>query len=198
MKLVKISESKLPTEFGDFVIHVYKDMLTSIEHVALIKGDVEYKKKVMTRVHSECLTGDIFSSVRCDCGEQLKLAQELIQKNGSGIIIYLRDHEGRGIGLGNKIATYALQDKGFDTVEANEMLGFSVDARDYTAASEVIKALKIESIDLLSNNPNKQKSLESLGVFIEDMLPLLVPENTHNFNYLRTKMLKMNHLLEVS
>ncbi len=198
MKIIKISESKLPTKYGEFVIHVYKDYLTNIEHVALIKGDVLSKKKVMTRVHSECITGDIFSSERCDCGEQLKLAQALIESFGSGIIIYLRDHEGRGIGIGNKIAAYALQEKGFDTIEANEMLGFPIDARVYTVASEILKQLKVESINLLSNNPNKQKSLEILGVSVESRLPLIVPENTHNSNYLRTKMIRMHHTLEIN
>ena len=193
--LVKISSSNLPTEFGDYTIHVFKDIRTSIEHVALIMDQVNCKDNVLTRIHSECLTGDIFSSSRCDCGEQLKLAQRLIKKAGSGIIIYLRDHEGRGIGLANKISAYALQDIGFDTIEANIALGLPVDGRSFEIASEIIQNLKIRSIRLMSNNPNKLNSLKKLGISVNSLVPLAITPNKNNFQYLQTKKLRLGHLL---
>jgi len=170
---------------------------------------VNCKDNVLTRIHSECLTGDIFSSSRCDCGEQLKLAQRLIKKEGSGIIIYLRDHEGRGIGLANKISAYALQDIGFDTIEANYAfqdigfdtieaniaLGLPVDGRSFEIASEIIQNLKIRSIRLMSNNPNKLNSLKKLGISVNSLVPLAITPNKNNFQYLQTKKLRLGHLL---
>ncbi|UOA10902.1 GTP cyclohydrolase II [Methylobacter sp. S3L5C] len=193
--LVKISSSILPTEFGDYVIYAYKDSRTSVEHVALIMGKVNFKENVLTRIHSECLTGDIFSSNRCDCGKQLKLAQQMIAEESAGIIIYLRDHEGRGIGLGNKIRAYALQDQGFDTVEANIALGLPVDARSFEVASEILQNINVNSIRLMSNNPNKFNALKTLGICVNSLVPLTTTPNKSNFQYLQTKKMKLGHLL---
>ncbi len=194
--LVKISSSSLPTEFGDYVIHIYEDLSTSTEHVALVMGKVNLQENVLTRVHSECLTGDIFSSKRCDCGEQLKLAQQLIAKAGVGIIIYLRNHEGRGIGLANKIRAYALQDKGLDTVEANVALGLPIDKRSFETASEILQDLQVSSIKLMTNNPDKLKSLRKLGISVNSLVPIIIKPNATNLQYLQTKQLKLGHLLE--
>jgi len=193
--IVKISTSELPTEFGHYLIHIFKDLRTSIEHVALVMGNVSLEEDVLTRVHSECLTGDIFSSARCDCGEQLKLAQQLITEEGCGIIIYLRDHEGRGIGLANKIRAYALQDKGLDTVEANIALGLPVDKRSYLIASEILQSLEVNSIRLMSNSPDKYNALRKLGVLVNGLAPLKIRPNKDNLRYLQTKQLKLGHLL---
>lgn len=185
----------LPTEFGDYVIHIYQDIATSIEHVVLMMGKVRAEENVLTRVHSECLTGDVFASTRCDCGEQLKLAQQLISKEGLGIIIYLRDHEGRGIGLANKIRAYAFQDKGLDTVEANVALGLPVDMRSFQIASDILKHLEVSSIRLLSNNPEKYAALQKSGVLINELIALKIEPNKHNLKYLQTKRLKLGHFL---
>ena len=190
-----ISSSMLPTEFGNYVIHIYKDIETSIEHVALIMGKVTSEENVLTRVHSECLTGDIFSSTRCDCGEQLKLAQQLVTEEGRGVIIYLRDHEGRGIGLANKIRAYALQDDGLDTVEANVALGLPVDIRSFKIASEILKDLEVGSIRLMSNNPEKYNALKKSGILVNDLVSLKINPNKYNLKYLQTKKLKLGHFL---
>lgn len=191
----KVSTSKLPTTFGDFLIHLYKDSTTTTEHVVLIMGNVHLQENVLTRVHSECLTGDILSSLRCDCGEQLKLAQKLIAKEGNGAIIYLRDHEGRGIGLSNKIKAYALQDEGLDTVEANIALGFPVDSRSFDIAAEILLDLNIKSIRLMSNNPSKCEALKVKGILIDSLVPLEINSNISNKKYLQTKKYKLGHLL---
>ncbi|HSH73517.1 MAG TPA: GTP cyclohydrolase II [Methylophilaceae bacterium] len=193
--IVYLSSSKLPTAFGDYVIHVYQDLRTHSEHVALVMGSVTEKNNVLTRVHSECLTGDIFSSQRCDCGEQLKLAQQIISKERTGVIIYLRDHEGRGIGLGNKIRAYELQDNGLDTVDANLALGLPVDSRSFEIASDIIQHLKINSINLLSNNPHKKSALIKLGVSVKQLTSLAIESNIINRQYLQTKLHKLGHLL---
>ncbi len=191
----KISSSRLPTQFGDFNIQVYEDTATAIEHVALIKGEVNNSKDLLVRVHSECLTGDIFSSARCDCGEQLQRSQQLINQAGAGAIIYLRDHEGRGIGLANKIHAYALQDQGLDTVEANVALGLPVDTRTFGIAAAIIKDLGIQSIRLLSNNPHKMQALQSHGVVVSQLEPLKIIPNKDNQKYLATKHHKLGHYL---
>jgi GTP cyclohydrolase II len=193
--IIKVSSSELPTAFGSYIIHIFQDAVTLTEHVALVMGDIKFKDNVLTRVHSECLTGDIFSSSRCDCGEQLKLAQQLIAKEGSGVIVYLRNHEGRGIGLANKISAYALQDQGLDTVEANIALGLPVDNRTFDAAAEILRNLEVKSIRLLSNNPSKCSALQSNGTIVKNIVPLKTSPNSHNFNYLQTKELKLGHLL---
>jgi len=194
--LVKVSSSNLPTEFGDYVIHIYEDLSSHIEHVALVIGKVDLQDSILTRVHSECLTGDIFSSKRCDCGEQLQLAQQLIAEAKTGIIIYIRNHEGRGIGLANKIRAYALQDHGLDTVEANVALGLPIDKRSFETASEILQNLKVGSIRLMSNNPNKLQSLKKLGIKINSLVPLIIKPNAVNLSYLQTKQVKLGHLLE--
>lgn len=196
--IVKLSTSKLPTSFGEFEIHVFHDLRDSTEHVALVMGDIFHADEVLTRVHSECLTGDIFASSRCDCGEQLLLAQKRIAHAGLGIIVYLRNHEGRGIGLANKIRAYDLQDKGLDTVEANLALGLPVDARSYNAAAEILNLLQPRSIKLLSNNADKSKQLSSLGVVITETIPLVTRSNPDNYSYLFTKQMKLGHSLNLT
>lgn len=193
--IIRVSTSQLPTAFGDYLIHVYQDVKTSVEHVALVMGDVSAKENVLTRVHSECLTGDIFSSKRCDCGEQLILAQQKITAEGTGVIIYLRDHEGRGIGLTNKIRAYALQDGGLDTVEANIALGLPIDKRKFEAAAEILLDLKIASIKLMSNNPDKKNALKDAGILVKSLVPLKISPNEMNHKYLKTKQLKLGHLI---
>lgn len=193
--IIKVSTSQLPTAYGDYLIHVYQDVKTSVEHVALVMGDVSAKENVLTRVHSECLTGDIFSSKRCDCGEQLILAQQKITAEGTGIIIYLRDHEGRGIGLTNKIRAYALQDGGLDTVEANIALGLPIDKRKFEAAAEILLDLKVISIKLMSNNPDKRNALKNAGILVKSLVPLKISPNEMNHKYLKTKQLKLGHLI---
>ncbi len=193
--IIKLSSSHLPTAFGEFLIHVYQDSHTLIEHVALVMGDIHAQKDVLTRVHSECLTGDIFASRRCDCGEQLALSQKQIAQAGQGIIVYLRDHEGRGIGLANKIRAYALQDKGLDTVEANLALGLPIDSRSFKVASDILFELGVQSIKLLSNNPAKCEALKNNGTKVSELVPLKVASNKTNKQYLRTKKTKLGHLL---
>ena len=189
----KVDEARLPTEFGDFVVHAFRES-NGREHVALVRGDVSGKSGVHVRVHSACLTGDAFASRKCDCGEQLSAALRHIDKEGIGILIYL-DQEGRGIGLVNKIRAYALQDKGMDTVEANVHLGFKVDQRDYAAAAEMLKSLGVDDIALLTNNPQKIADLERHGIRVERRIPLIIDANEHNRHYLETKKEKTGHML---
>ncbi len=184
----------LPTEVGKFKIVGYLDRLTGKEHVALVKGDVSNCEKVLVRVHSECLTGDAFGSLRCDCGQQLTKAMKMVEEEGCGVIIYLRQ-EGRGIGLLNKIHAYTLQDQGMDTVEANIHLGFKADEREYYAAKQIVDDLKIRSIRLLTNNPDKVSNLEKLGVTVVDRVALTTTPQDDNKDYLQVKKEKMNHYL---
>lgn len=174
--VTRVSTSKLPTAFGDYLIHLYQETTSAIEHVALVMGDVDSQENVLVRVHSECLTGDIFSSKRCDCGEQLELAQQLIAEEGAGVIVYLRNHEGRGIGLANKIRAYALQDEGLDTVEANIALGLPVDSRTFDIATAILKNLKVKSIRLMSNNPAKFGALKTNGTIVNSLVPLKITD----------------------
>jgi len=194
MLVTAVAESRLPTEHGDFRVIVFRDQ-QGLEHSALIMGDVSASAP-MTRLHSECLTGDTFGSLRCDCGEQLKRAMSLVADEGRGVILYMRQ-EGRGIGLGNKIKAYALQDTGFDTVDANHVLGFPADARTYDVAASILRELHIESIRLLSNNPEKALALEKLGIQVVEELPLRIPPQESNLNYLQTKALRMGHTLDI-
>lgn len=191
------ASSFLPTRHGDFRIFIYKTLNESVEHVALVKGEVRGKEGVYVRVHSECLTGDVFGSERCDCGEQLDMAMAKIAEAGSGVIIYLRGHEGRGIGLANKILAYQLQDQGRDTVEANLALGLPVDTRDYQAASEILNDLGVLSIRLMTNNPGKLSKLTRHGINIVERVPLQSKLTPHNTLYLRTKQQKLGHMLDV-
>jgi GTP cyclohydrolase II len=189
--------STLPTRYGEYVLHVFQDHQAGVEHIALVLGEITNSSNVLTRVHSECLTGDIFSSQRCDCGEQLAAAQSLIQAAQQGVIIYLRGHEGRGIGITSKILAYGLQDQGLDTVEANLALNLPVDSRQYHAAAEILKQLKVASIRLLTNNPDKVSALLSSKVVIDSLLPIQTSPNAFNQAYLQTKKLKLGHALSL-
>lgn len=187
------ARAALPTEFGDFEVYGYLDQVTGGEHVALVSG--EPAEGMLVRVHSECRTGDVFNSTRCDCRWQLKAAMDRIAQNGSGAIIYMDGHEGRGIGLLNKLAAYQRQDEGEDTVEANLSLGFPADARRFEAAAHILGDLGVSSVRLLSNNPDKKSSLESGGIKVTDIVPLVAPPNDTNRGYLQTKASKMGHSL---
>jgi len=192
-KLVKkVSKAKLPTRYGEFTIIAYKSLTDSEEHIALVKGKINKKEPILVRVHSQCLTGDVFNSLRCDCGDQLNKALEIISREGRGIFLYMRQ-EGRGIGLHNKIKAYALQDKGLDTVEANKALGFPPDLRDYGIGAQILRDLGVRQMKLLTNNPKKVIGLEAYGLKIVEILPLVVPPRVENINYLKTKKEKLGH-----
>lgn len=193
MSLSFVARSKLPTEWGEFNIHVFADSDSGKEHLALVYGTPAPGGPVLARVHSECLTGDALFSLRCDCGSQLKEAMKRIAQHGSGVILYLRQ-EGRDIGLGNKIRAYALQDQGADTVQANTQLGFAADARDYSMCRPMLQHLGIDTLDLMTNNPRKVSALEALGIKVRQRLPLITGENLHNRHYLATKRDKLGHL----
>lgn len=189
------ASANLPTEYGTYRLHVFEDNRTGIEHIALVLGDVAGHTSVLTRLHSECLTGDVFGSQRCDCGEQFKQAQRLIQQQGKGVIVYLRGHEGRGIGLSNKVRAYALQEQGLDTVEANLALGLPVDQREYDIAVGILQHLQVASIRLLSNNPDKSQAMSDWGLTVEAVVPLEVAGNPQSAAYLSTKKHKLGHQL---
>ena len=188
-----VSSAKVPTDYGEFTAHVYKDNNDNTEHIALTYKDYLQGESSMVRVHSECLTGDVFSSNKCDCGYQLNNAMETIVKNGSGVILYMRGHEGRGIGLGNKIKAYSLQDEGADTVEANLRLGFEMDQRDYGTGALILRDLGITNMNLLTNNPSKRAGLEGFGLNIVKRTPLKGKITNENSSYLDTKENKMGH-----
>ena len=194
-KLIKsVVTTKLPTDFGEFKIKLYESQIDDYLHLALIKGRVKNKKNVLVRVHSECLTGDIFYSKRCDCGEQLQETMKIIQKKGQGVILYMRQ-EGRGIGLTDKLKAYGLQDKGLDTIEANEKLGYKCDLRDYGIGAQILSDLGLTSINLLTNNPCKVVGLEGYGLKINKVVPVKIKTNRYNRKYLKTKKEKMGHRL---
>jgi 3,4-dihydroxy 2-butanone 4-phosphate synthase/GTP cyclohydrolase II len=184
----------MPTKWGDFDLIAFRQKDTGQEHLALIKGQWTEEDAVLCRVHSSCLTGDIFGSCRCDCGEQLQKAMELIEEEGRGVIIYM-NQEGRGIGLLNKLRAYKLQEQGLDTVEANLQLGFSMDERDYGVGAQIIRDLGIKKMRLISNNPKKRTGLVGYGLEIVENVPLHIESNPHNAKYLATKKLKMGHTL---
>ncbi|MBN1199008.1 MAG: bifunctional 3,4-dihydroxy-2-butanone-4-phosphate synthase/GTP cyclohydrolase II [Bacteroidales bacterium] len=184
----------LPTRYGYFKAHSYQSKLTGEDHLALVKGDITTSEPVIVRVHSECLTGDVFGSLRCDCGEQLDMAMKRISQEGRGVLLYMRQ-EGRGIGLANKMKAYHLQDKGMDTVEANQALGFSADMRDYGIGAEILADLGIRKIRLLTNNPKKISGIEGFGLEIVERMPIEVKHNANNKMYLMTKRDKMGHML---
>ena len=185
----------LPTEYGQYRLHAFVDTHSGQEQIALVLGEISGQSRVLTRVHSECLTGDVFGSQRCDCGEQFKRAQQLIQARGSGIILYLRGHEGRGIGISNKVQAYHLQDTGLDTVAANLALGLPVDQREYDAAASMLQYFEVNSIELLSNNPDKSRALTRLGIVVEMVTPLEIASNPANADYLATKKHRLGHHL---
>lgn len=195
--ITTVESIPMPTKFGDFQMFIFKSDLLKQEHVAIVKGDLLTLKQnpALVRVHSECFTGDIFGSFRCDCGDQLASSMKMMEEKGSGAIIYLRQ-EGRGIGLFNKVKAYQLQDKGMDTAEANLHLGFPVDSRDYTMASQIIRYFELTGIKLLTNNPKKIEALENLGIKNIERVPLEINANHKNAQYLLTKKVKLGHLLK--
>ncbi|MFM8304278.1 MAG: bifunctional 3,4-dihydroxy-2-butanone-4-phosphate synthase/GTP cyclohydrolase II [Actinomycetota bacterium] len=197
-KLVtRVSEARIPTKYGEFTAYVFSSHLDDVEHMAFVCGEVSGTRDVLVRVHSECLTGDVFGSMRCDCGTQLDLAIGQIAEEGRGVIVYLRGHEGRGIGLGHKMRAYNLQDQGRDTVEANEELGFAADSREYGIGSQILVDLGITTMRLMTNNPAKYGGLEGYGLEVVDRVPLRATPTHENIAYLRTKQEKMGHLLDL-
>ena len=188
--------TRLPTQFCEFTAAVYQNSLDGATHVALIKGELSGGEPVLVRMHSECLTGEVFRSLRCDCGEQLRRALEAISREGRGVLVYIRQ-EGRGIGLANKIRAYALQDAGKDTVEANELLGFAPDPRDYGVGAQILADLGLRRIRLLTNNPAKRVGLEGYGIEVVSRIPIEVPPNAENYRYLAAKRHKLGHLLSL-
>jgi 3,4-dihydroxy 2-butanone 4-phosphate synthase/GTP cyclohydrolase II len=192
----RVAEAKLPTRYGEFVVIAYRSKVDPDQHVALVKGDITGAEPVLVRVHSECLTGDVFGSLRCDCGGQIALAMEKIAAEGRGVFLYMRQ-EGRGIGFHNKLRAYALQDQGLDTVEANIALGFDADLRDYGIGAQILADLGLHKIRLLTNNPKKVIGLESYGLQIVEIVDLRTPPTPYNLEYLKTKQKKLGHLLDV-
>ncbi len=192
----KAAETVLPTPFGEFRAIAFVNDIDEYEHLALVKGDISPDKEVLVRVHSECLTGDVFGSYRCDCGEQLQKAMEVIQEQGLGVVLYLMQ-EGRGIGLANKLKAYALQDKGLDTVEANEELGFAPDLRNYGVGAQILVALGVKKMRLLTNNPKKLVGLEGYGLEVSGRVPIEIEPRAENMRYLLTKCQKLGHLMNI-
>ncbi|GJM15630.1 MAG: riboflavin biosynthesis protein RibBA [Thermodesulfobacteriota bacterium] len=192
----RAASAVIPTEYGEFKIIVYESDIDPQHHVAFVKGEISSEEGVLVRVHSECLTSDVFGSLRCDCGPQIKQAMKIIEDEGSGVILYMRQ-EGRGIGLVNKIKAYALQDDGFDTVEANEALGFKPDLRDYGIGAQILSDLGVRNMKLLTNNPKKIKGLEGFGLQIVERVPIEIPPNGRNSEYLKVKKDKLGHLLSM-
>jgi 3,4-dihydroxy 2-butanone 4-phosphate synthase/GTP cyclohydrolase II len=193
----KIEEIPLPTKYGEFRLIIFEDTIHRENHIALVKGDIEKGASVLVRVHSQCLTGDIFGSSRCDCGDQLHVSMKMIEKEGKGIILYIINQEGRGIGLVNKIKAYAMQDKGMDTVEANQQLGFKPDQRDYGIGAQILVSLGVHKLRLITNNPRKFIGLAGYGLEIVDRISIEIPPSKSNIDYLKTKKEKMGHILDM-
>jgi 3,4-dihydroxy 2-butanone 4-phosphate synthase/GTP cyclohydrolase II len=193
----KIEEADLPTKFGHFKVMIFEDSIHKEHHIALVKGEIKKDEPTLVRAHSQCLTGDTFGSVRCDCGEQLQRSMKMINEEGRGVILYILNHEGRGIGFANKIKAYAIQDQGADTVEANRKLGFKADQRDYGIGAQVLVALGITKLRLMTNNPRKFIGLSGYGLEIVERVPIEIPPNKVNFKYLKTKKEKMGHILDM-
>jgi len=190
----RMAEAALPTAVADFTAIGYRDKITRGEHIALVLGDVEGRRDVLTRVHSACLTGDVFASLRCDCGDQLRISMEMIAEAGEGIVAYNPTHEGRGTGLVDKLAAYRLQEQGLDTAEANLRIGHAVDSRHYGIDAQIIRDLKVSSVRLLTNNPDKVRQLELFGIEVSERIPLWTARNPHNQFYLDTKVERLGHL----
>ena len=196
-KLVqRVTEARLPTTYGEFTAVAYRSVVDAAEHVALVRGNISNGEPVLVRVHSECLTGDVFGSLRCDCGAQIEMALQSIAKEDRGVFLYMRQ-EGRGIGFHNKLCAYALQDQGMDTVEANIALGFAPDLRDYGVGAQILADLGLHNIRLLTNNPKKVIGLESYGIKIVETVPLIAPSTPYNIHYLETKQKKLGHILGI-
>jgi 3,4-dihydroxy 2-butanone 4-phosphate synthase/GTP cyclohydrolase II len=196
-KLVRrVAEARIPTDWGDFTCYVYESLLDGEQHVAMVRGAVQGEEDVLVRVHSECLTGDVFGSLRCDCGVQLDSAMRTIAEDGLGVLIYLRGHEGRGIGLGHKIRAYGLQEQGRDTIDANVELGLPVDSREYGIGAQILNDLGITTMRLMTNNPAKYGGLEGFGLEITGRVPVQTKPNPENIEYLRTKRERMGHLID--
>lgn len=193
-KLEDLVQTPIPTKHGEFILHFYKNSLDDKEHIALVKGQVSGQENVPVRIHSECFTGDVLGSRRCDCGEQLDMAMQLISESKCGVLIYLRQ-EGRGIGLLKKLQAYNLQDAGMDTVDANIHLGYQADEREYTIAALILESLQVKSVDLITNNPKKIDGLKALGITVAKRIPTEVVAHDDNLDYLKTKAKKMAHLL---
>jgi 3,4-dihydroxy 2-butanone 4-phosphate synthase / GTP cyclohydrolase II len=196
-KLVRqVSEARIPTEAGEYTAYVYESVLDNEQHLAFVLGEVAGQQNVLVRVHSECLTGDVFGSLRCDCGPQLRAALALIEQEGTGVLIYLRGHEGRGIGLAHKIRAYHLQEQGHDTVDANLELGLPVDSREYGIGAQMLVDLGVTTMRVMTNNPVKYGGLEGFGLDIKERVPLESAPNPENIEYLRTKRERLGHLLD--
>lgn len=193
----KLGESEMPTKFGQFTLMIFEDSINREQHVALVKGPLKKDLPILVRAHSQCLTGDTFGSDRCDCGKQLSQAMKMIEKEGKGIILYMLNHEGRGIGLANKIKAYAIQDTGIDTVEANKQLGFKSDHRDYGLGAQVLVSLGVNKLRLITNNPRKYIGLAGYGLEIVERVPIEIAPTKNTKNYLKTKKEKMGHILEL-
>jgi 3,4-dihydroxy 2-butanone 4-phosphate synthase/GTP cyclohydrolase II len=196
--VTRVSQARLPTHYGDFTIHAYESLIDGIQHTALVKGNVAGAANVLVRVHSECLTGDLFGSMRCDCGRQLDEALSRIAAEGRGVVVYLRGHEGRGIGIGHKVRAYQLQDQGRDTLQANLELGLPGDGLDYSVGAQIVGDLGIASMRLMTNNPAKYEGIAEFGLTISERVPLITEPTLDNDQYLRTKQAKMGHLLGFS
>jgi 3,4-dihydroxy 2-butanone 4-phosphate synthase/GTP cyclohydrolase II len=193
----KLEEVDLPTRYGNFRLMIFEDTIHRENHIALVKGEIKKDESILVRAHSQCLTGDTFGSSRCDCGDQLHQSMEIVEKDGKGILLYIINQEGRGIGLVNKIKAYAMQDKGLDTVEANQKLGFKPDQRDYGIGAQILVSLGVKKIRLITNNPRKFIGLAGYGLEIIERVPIEITPSKSNINYLKTKKEKMGHLLEM-
>ena len=192
-RIERVATSRLPTRHGEFTLYAYRQPSDGTEHAVLVRGEVAGQENVLVRLHSECLTGDVLGSLRCDCGPQLEMSLERIAAAGRGVLVYLRGHEGRGIGFSHKVRAYALQDEGLDTVDANVALGLPVDARSFDCAAEILKHLGVRSVHLLSNNPRKKDELVKAGVPVTRVVPVVPPHNHENVRYLNTKRTRMGH-----